>query len=62
MAGPLVSDELWELIEPLIELHEAEGIDWSRASIDSSHVRAVGGAKRPLRARSTAPDAVPSTT
>ena len=132
MAKPLVSDELWELIEPLIpkvrrrhrfagrkrlddrrvltgilfvlrtgipweylpqemgcgsgmtcwrrlrewqqagvwqQLHElllaklqkAERIDWSRAAIDSSHVRAFGGAPRLGRARSTAPEGAPST-
>ena len=132
MAKPLVSDELWELIEPLIprvprrrrfpgrkriddrkvltgilfvlqtgipweylpqemgcgsgmtcwrrlkewqeagvwqrlhevllaRLREADRIDWSRAGIDSSHVRAVGGAKRPDQALSTGPEAAPST-
>ena len=105
MARPLVSDELWGLIEPLIarvlrrhrfpgrkrlddrkvltgilfvlqtgipweylrqnelllaKLNEADRIDWSRAAIDSSHVRAFGGAKRPARALSTAPGAAPS--
>jgi transposase len=33
----------------LAELHTAEQIDWSRAAIDSSHVRAVGGAPRRAR-------------
>ncbi len=46
----------------LMKLQEAELIDWSRAAIDSSHVRAFGGAKRLARAPSTARDAVPSTT
>ena len=45
----------------LAKLHEAERIDWSRAVIDSSHIRAVGGASRPDQARSTAPEAAPST-
>ena len=37
---------VWErLHEVLLKLHRAELIDWSRAAIDSSHVRAVGGAK-----------------
>jgi len=125
MARPLVSDELWELVEPLIpevprrhrfpgrkrlddrkvltgipweylpkemgcgsgmtcwrrlrewqeagvwqrlhelllaRLNEADRIDWSRAAIDSSHVRAFGGAPRPGRARSTARAEAPSTT
>ena len=34
----------------LAKLHEADRIDWSRAVIDSSHVRAVGGASRPVQA------------
>src|SRR5213078_3492080 len=109
MAKPLVSDELWELVEPLLpkverryrfpgrlriddrkvltgilyvlktgipweylpqemgcgsgmtcwrqlqelllaKLHQADRIDWSRAVIDSSHIRAVGGASRPVQA------------
>src|SRR6058998_3506039 len=55
-----VRQRLHELL--LTKLNEADRIDWSRAAIDSSHVRAFGGAKRPVRARSTAPEAVPSTT
>ena len=55
-----VSQGLHELL--LARLHEAELIDWSRAAIDSSHVRAFGGAAKPARARSTAPGAAPSTT
>ena len=42
-------------------LAEAERIDWSRAVIDSSHIRAVGGANRRDQALSTAPEAAPST-
>ena len=34
----------------LSELRAAEKIDWSRAAIDSSYVRAVGGAPRPAPA------------
>ena len=37
----------------LDELHEAGQIDWSRAAVDSSHVRAKGGARKPVRPRST---------
>jgi transposase len=46
----------------LARLNGAELIDWSRAAIDSSHVRAFGGATRPARARSTARESAPSTT
>ena len=46
----------------LAKLHEADRIDWSRAAIDSSQVRAFGGAKRPGRARSTGQEAAPSIT
>jgi transposase len=55
---------VWQRLHELLlaRLNEAELIDWSRAAIDSSHVRAFGGAKRPARARSTAPGAAPSTT
>src|SRR5262245_15733 len=55
---------VWERLHQVLlaKLHEADQIDWSRAAIDSSHVRAVGGAKRPGRARLTAPEAAPSTT
>jgi transposase len=35
----------------LARLHAADRIDWQRAAIDSSHVRAFGGASRPARAR-----------
>jgi catechol 2,3-dioxygenase-like lactoylglutathione lyase family enzyme len=45
----------------LAKLHEADRIDWSRAAIDSSHVRAFGGREdraepgRPLKERLQAP-------
>src|SRR6266487_2705232 len=40
---------VWQRLHELLlaKLNEAERIDWSRAAIDSSHVRAFGGAKRP---------------
>jgi len=44
--------QLHELL--LARLHEADRIDWSRAVIDSSHVRAVGGREdrsKPCRPR-----------
>jgi transposase len=55
---------VWQRLHELLlaKLNEADRIDWSRAAIDSSHVRAFGGAKRRARARSTAPGAAPSTT
>ena len=55
---------VWQRLHELLlaRLNEADRIDWSRAAIDSSHVRAFGGAPRPARARSTAPGAAPSTT
>jgi transposase len=34
----------------LAKLHEADRIKWSRAALDSSHVRAVGEARRPVQA------------
>jgi transposase len=34
----------------LVRLQAAERIDWSRAAVDSSHVRAVGGASTPVQA------------
>lgn len=45
----------------LAELREANRIDWSRAVVGSSHVRAVKGTA-PGRAQSTAAKRVPSTT
>ena len=55
---------VWQRLHELLlaKLHETDRIDWSRAAIDSSHVRAFGGAPRPARARSTAQEAAPSTT
>lgn len=46
----------------LAKLNAAGEIDWQRAAIDSSHVRAFGGASAPARARWTAESPVPSTT
>ena len=54
---------VWQRLHELLlaKLREGERIDWSRAVIDSSHVRAIGGARRPAQARSTAPGAARST-
>lgn len=46
----------------LAKLNAAGEIDWQRAAIDSSHVRAFGGARRPARARWTAENRAQSTT
>ena len=47
---------VWERLHELLlaKLRAADRIDWSRAVIDSSHVRAVGGARRRDQALSTA--------
>jgi transposase len=44
---------VWQVLHEtlLARLNAAEQIDWQRAAIDSSHVRAFGGARRPARAR-----------
>ena len=44
---------VWERLHHVLldELHDAGALDWSRAAIDSSHVRAKGGASRPARRR-----------
>jgi len=44
----------------LDELGKADKIDWSRASLDASSVRAKGGAKRRGRTRPTAESSGPS--
>jgi transposase len=45
----------------LAELHAAGALDWSRAVIDGSHVRAMKGGPKPDRARSTVPGQARST-
>jgi transposase len=46
----------------LAELNAAGALDWSRAVIDSSHVRALKDGPKPGRARLTVPGPAPSTT
>jgi transposase len=46
----------------LAELHCVDALDWDRAVVDSSHVRAARRGPKAVRARSTAPDRAPSTT
>jgi transposase len=43
---------VWQRLHELLlaKLREIDRIDWSRAAIDSSHVRAVGGASKPDQA------------
>ena len=45
----------------LAELHAAGELDWSRAVIDGSHVRALKGGPKPDRARSIVPELARST-
>ena len=48
---------VWTRLHKLLlaELHAADRLDWSKAVIDSSHVRALKGGPKPVRARSTVP-------
>lgn len=55
---------VWQKLHEVLlaKLNAADQIDWQRAAIDSSHVRAFGGASAPARARWTAGSPAPSTT
>jgi transposase len=55
-----VFDQLHQVL--LAKLNAAGRIDWSRACVDASHVRAKRGAPTPGRARSTGARPAPSTT
>jgi transposase len=46
----------------LTHLHGADQIDWSRALVDSSSVRAVGGATKPVPTPPIAENQAPNTT
>jgi transposase len=46
----------------LAKLNAAGEIDWQRAAVDSSHVRAFGGARPPALPQWTAESPAPSTT
>lgn len=46
----------------LAELHAADKLDWSKAVIDGTHIRAMKGGPKPVRARSTVPERARSTT
>lgn len=47
---------VWQRLHEVLlaKLHAAGHIDWSRAAVDGSHVRAVKGGPKPVPARSTA--------
>lgn len=47
-----VFDKLHRLL--LAELQAADELDWTRACVDASHIRAKKGARPPARHRSTA--------
>jgi transposase len=55
---------VWERLRQVLldELQDAGQLDWSRAVVDSSHVRAKGGAQRPVPRPSTAAGRAQSTT
>ena len=55
---------VWRRLHELLlaELHQAGRLDWSRAVIDSSNVRAARRGPKAVRVRSTAPDRAPNTT
>ncbi|BDH07277.1 hypothetical protein HEK131_45040 [Streptomyces seoulensis] len=54
---------VWQrLHEVLTELNAAARFDWSRAVVDSSHVRALKGGSRPDRRQSTEDGPAPSIT
>lgn len=54
---------VWQKVHEVLlaRLNAAEQIDWSRAVVDSSSVRALGGATRPVRTPRTAANRAPST-
>lgn len=55
---------VWQKVHEVLlaKLHSAEQIDWSRAVVDSSSVRALGGATRGGPTPRTAGNPAPSTT
>jgi len=55
---------VWPRLHELLlaRLQAAGALDWSRAVVDSSSVRAVKGGPKRGRARSTVPERAPSTT
>lgn len=55
---------VWSRLHQVLlgELRQAGKLDWSRAVVDSSHVRAARRGPKAAQARSTAHDPAPSTT
>lgn len=55
---------VWQQLHEVLlaELNAAARLDWSRAVVDSSHVRALKGGSRPARHQSTGDGPAPSTT
>jgi transposase len=55
---------VWQQLHELLlaELHAVGKLDWSRAVVDSSHVRAARRGPKAVRARSIAPGRAPSIT
>jgi transposase len=53
---------VWDRLHRVLldELGRANKIDWTRASLDASSVRAKGGAKRPARTRRTEANSAPN--
>ena len=49
---------VWERLHEVLlaELHAGDQLDWSKAVVDSSHVRAMKGGPKLVRARSTVPE------
>ena len=47
---------VWQRLHEVLlaELHAADRLDWSKAVVDGSHVRALKGGPKPVRVRSTA--------
>jgi transposase len=56
--------DVWQQLHEVLlaELHAADKLDWSKAVIDGSHIRAMKGGPKPVRARSTVPERARSTT
>jgi transposase len=54
---------VWQRLHEALpaELNAAGVIDWSRATVDGSHVRALKGGRKPVRARQIGPEPAPST-